>query len=85
MPRLQLDPATGSSWSPTACWTQRRDLDLPAMLSRDARTHPRELVYELAETVLHATGGGLTTTPPCSAWTGAAPRRRGPPGPRGVT
>jgi serine phosphatase RsbU (regulator of sigma subunit) len=49
------------------------DLDLPAMLERDAGTHPRELVYELAETVLHATGGDLDddATVLCLDWRGA--------------
>ena len=48
------------------------DLDLPGMLSREARTHPRELVYELAETVLHATGGELEddATVLCLDWRG---------------
>jgi serine phosphatase RsbU (regulator of sigma subunit) len=48
------------------------DLDLPAMLGREARTHPRELVYELAETVLHATGGDLhdDATVLCLDWRG---------------
>jgi serine phosphatase RsbU (regulator of sigma subunit) len=48
------------------------DLDLPAMLRRQARTHPRELVYELAETVLNATGGDLNddATVLCLDWRG---------------
>jgi serine phosphatase RsbU (regulator of sigma subunit) len=48
------------------------DLDLPAMLSRAARMHPRELVYELAETVLHSTGGELNddATVLCLDWRG---------------
>jgi serine phosphatase RsbU (regulator of sigma subunit) len=48
------------------------DLDLAAMLHREARTHPRELVYELAETVLHATGGDLhdDATVLCVEWRG---------------
>ena len=48
------------------------DLDLPGMLRREARTHPRELVYELAETVLHATGGELhdDATVLCLDWRG---------------
>ena len=48
------------------------DLDLPAMLHREARMHPRELVYELAETVLHATGGDLEddATVLCLDWRG---------------
>ena len=39
---------------------------------REARTHPRELVYELAETVLHATGGDLhdDATVLCLDWRG---------------
>jgi serine phosphatase RsbU (regulator of sigma subunit) len=36
------------------------DLDLPGMLRREAGTHPRELVYELAEAVRRATGGELS-------------------------
>ncbi len=50
------------------------DLDLPEMLSREARTHPRELVYELAETVLHATGGDLhdDATVLCLDWRGGS-------------
>ena len=48
------------------------DLDLPGMLRREAGTHPRELVYELAETVLHATGGELhdDATVLCLDWRG---------------
>ncbi len=48
------------------------DLDLPAMLSSSGGAHPRELVYELAETVLHATGGDLTddATVLCLDWRG---------------
>jgi serine phosphatase RsbU (regulator of sigma subunit) len=48
------------------------DLDLPGMLEREAGTHPRELVYELAETVLHATGGELhdDATVLCLEWRG---------------
>ena len=48
------------------------DLDLPGMLSREAGTHPRELVYELAEAVLHATGGELDddATVLCLDWRG---------------
>lgn len=48
------------------------DLDLPGMLAREADTHPRELVYELAETVLHATGGALDddATVLCLDWRG---------------
>jgi serine phosphatase RsbU (regulator of sigma subunit) len=48
------------------------DLDLPAMLRREARTHPRELVYLLAETVLGATGGELhdDATVLCLDWRG---------------
>jgi serine phosphatase RsbU (regulator of sigma subunit) len=47
-------------------------LDLPGMLRREAGTHPRELVYELAETVLHATGGALDddATVLCLDWRG---------------
>ena len=50
------------------------DLDLPAMLRQEAVSHPRELVYELAETVLHATGGDLEddATVLCLDWRGAA-------------
>jgi serine phosphatase RsbU (regulator of sigma subunit) len=55
-------------------------LDLPGMLGRWAGTHPRELVYELAETVLHATGGDLhdDATVLCLDWrcaTDTAPDR----------
>lgn len=48
------------------------DLDLPAMLRREAGVHPRELVYELAETVLGATGGDLhdDATVLCLDWRG---------------
>jgi serine phosphatase RsbU (regulator of sigma subunit) len=48
------------------------DLDLPAMLSLQADAHPRELVYELAETVLGATGGDLDddATVLCLDWRG---------------
>jgi serine phosphatase RsbU (regulator of sigma subunit) len=48
------------------------DLDLPAMLSSSGGAHPRELVYELAETVLHATGGDLNddATVLCLDWRG---------------
>jgi len=48
------------------------DLDLPAMLSGSAGAHPRELVYELAETVLGATGGDLNddATVLCLDWRG---------------
>ena len=48
------------------------NLDLPAMLGRAAHTHPRELVYELAETVLTATGGDLhdDATVLCLDWRG---------------
>lgn len=48
------------------------DLDLPAMLRRQAGAHPRELVYELAETVLGATGGNLDddATVLCLDWRG---------------
>ena len=48
------------------------DLDLPGMLSREARMHPREMVYELAETVLDATGGDLhdDATVLCLDWRG---------------
>ena len=67
------NPATGSSWSPTACWNATpKTSTCPRMLSREARTHPRELVYELAETVLHATGGELEddATVLCLDWRG---------------
>lgn len=49
------------------------DLDLPAMLRREAGVHPRELVYELAETVLRSTGGALEddATVLCLDWRGA--------------
>jgi serine phosphatase RsbU (regulator of sigma subunit) len=49
------------------------DLDLPTLLHRAATAHPRELVYELAETVLHATGGELEddATVLCLDWRGA--------------
>ena len=48
------------------------DLDLATMLRREATTHARELVYELAETVLHATGGELEddATVLCLDWRG---------------
>ena len=51
------------------------DLDLPAMLRRQAGAHPRELVYELAETVLGATSGNLDddATVLCLDWRGPAP------------
>jgi serine phosphatase RsbU (regulator of sigma subunit) len=50
------------------------NLDLPTMLSREADAHPRELVYELAETVLEATGGDLDddATVLCLDWRGPA-------------
>ena len=49
------------------------DLDLPTMLRAEAGSHPRELVYELAETVLQATGGDLEddATVLCLDWRGA--------------
>jgi len=49
-------------------------LDLPGMLTREAGTHPRELVYELAEAVLHATDGKLDddATVLCLDWRGGA-------------
>ena len=49
------------------------DLDLPTMLTREAGAHARELVYELAETVLGATGGSLEddATVLCLDWRGA--------------
>jgi serine phosphatase RsbU (regulator of sigma subunit) len=52
------------------------DLDLAMMLRREATAHPRELVYELAETVLHATGGELEddATVLCLDWRGAPDR-----------
>jgi serine phosphatase RsbU (regulator of sigma subunit) len=58
------------------------DLDLPGMLRREAGTHPRELVYELAEAVLKATGGALDddATVLCLDWRGgpdADPADRG--------
>jgi serine phosphatase RsbU (regulator of sigma subunit) len=48
------------------------DLDLPAMLSSSGGAHPRELVYELAETVLRAKGGELNddATVLCLDWRG---------------
>jgi serine phosphatase RsbU (regulator of sigma subunit) len=48
------------------------NLDLRTMLSRQADAHPRELVYELAETVLGATGGDLDddATVLCLDWRG---------------
>jgi serine phosphatase RsbU (regulator of sigma subunit) len=48
------------------------DLDLPALLHQEAGTRARELVYELAEAVLHATGGDLTddATVLCLDWRG---------------
>jgi serine phosphatase RsbU (regulator of sigma subunit) len=48
------------------------DLDLPTLLHSAATSHPRELVYELAETVLHATGGELEddATVLCLDWRG---------------
>ena len=63
------------------------DLDLPRCCGAQADTHPRELVYELAETVLHATGGDLDddATVLCLDWRGAPDDRPGPPRPRGVT
>ena len=67
------NPATGSCWSPTACWNATpKTSTCPACCSREARTHPRELVYELAETVLHATGGDLhdDATVLCLDWRG---------------
>ena len=65
------------------------DLDLPGMLSREARMHPREMVYELAETVLDATGGDLhdDATVLCLDWRGGPGDADRPdrPGPRRVT
>ena len=66
-------PATGSSWSPTACWSATRKTSIcPACCGARRATHPRELVYELAETVLHATGGELhdDATVLCLDWRG---------------
>jgi serine phosphatase RsbU (regulator of sigma subunit) len=64
-----------------------QELDLWAALHREARTHPRELVYQLAETVLNATGGELNddATVLCLDWRGAhAPDRPDrPPSPDG--
>jgi len=53
------------------------ELDLSSLLEHAAHTHPRELVYELAETVLHATGGSLDddATVLCLDWRGTADRR----------
>jgi serine phosphatase RsbU (regulator of sigma subunit) len=52
-------------------------LDLSSLLEHAAHTHPRELVYELAETVLHATGGSLDddATVLCLDWRGIPDRR----------
>jgi serine phosphatase RsbU (regulator of sigma subunit) len=66
------------------------DLDLPAMLGRQAGAHPRELVYELAETVLRSTGGDLhdDATVLCLDWRGGpgdADRPDRPIDTRGVT
>ena len=49
------------------------ELDLPALLQCATATHARELVYELAETVLHETGGSLDddATVLCLDWRGA--------------
>jgi hypothetical protein len=67
-----------------------QELDLWTALHREARTHPRELVYQLAETVLNATGGELNddATVLCLDWRGAhAPDRPDrpdqPPSPEG--
>jgi serine phosphatase RsbU (regulator of sigma subunit) len=47
-------------------------LDLPAMLTASVARHPREVVYELAEAVLHGTGGRLDddATILCLDWRG---------------
>jgi serine phosphatase RsbU (regulator of sigma subunit) len=52
-------------------------LDMSSLLEHAAHTHPRELVYELAETVLHATGGSLDddATVLCLDWRGIPDRR----------
>jgi serine phosphatase RsbU (regulator of sigma subunit) len=48
------------------------DVDLPALLCRAATTHARELVYELAESVLHEASGNLDddATVLCLDWRG---------------
>jgi serine phosphatase RsbU (regulator of sigma subunit) len=48
------------------------DVDLSTLLHRAATTHARELVYELAETVLHEAGGNLDddATVLCLDWRG---------------
>jgi serine phosphatase RsbU (regulator of sigma subunit) len=58
------------------------DLDLPGMLRREAGTHPRELVYGLAEAVRFATDGELADDAAvlCVDWRGgpdAGPADRG--------
>ena len=52
-------------------------LDVAAALADSANLHPREVVQELGEAVLHATGGNLRddATMVCLDWYGGPPRR----------
>jgi serine phosphatase RsbU (regulator of sigma subunit) len=71
--RLQLEPGDRVVLVTDGMLERNAEnLDLPAMLGRAAHAHPRELVYELAETVLTATGGDLhdDATVLCLDWRG---------------